>query len=107
MPATRDLIIGLQFYRATKFALRSREVVIVMQLDEAERGVTFRQRFIRFNCAQRGLLRFLPSIRGRRLDIPVQKRVAVGHLGKCQSELRVALDGALESFNSLAQALSR
>src|SRR4051812_28846623 len=78
-----------------------------MELDEAQGGVAFGQRFVRLDGPERGLLRPLPGLLRRRLDVPVQKRVAIGHLGERESELRVSFDGALESFYRLPQPLGR
>ena len=50
------------------------------------------------------MLRLFPRSCRRRLDIPVEQRIAVSQLRVSDGKLRIEFDGALESFDRLSQA---
>ena len=98
----RDSVIRLQLDGEAKFIFSARQVAVVVELDEAERGVRFGQLVVSLDGAKRGLLGMFPCSRRRRLDIPVQQGITVSHLCIGERELRIAFNRALKPFDSLA-----
>jgi hypothetical protein len=94
---------GFELMARRNSASAPEPVAVVVQLDEAERGVAFGQFIVGRDGAERGLLARSNASAGWRLDVPVARALAVGDLGVREREVGIEFDGVFESPDRLAQ----
>jgi hypothetical protein len=89
VPAAGRGVLGGEHERPRELGLGARVVALVEELREAERVVPFGEPVVDLHCPLRGLFRAGEGVGRRRLDVPVQERVALGHGGQRLGEARV------------------